>query len=348
MASGQHIEHGAAPVPPRAASLPSSFPPHQGDSDASVPAPPRLAVEGVLAEPDQTLTDMPLPAAAVLLDQPDRLLPAMLLDLARRGLLTLTHDHRDGRLGVEAVVRPSPSGSRSAETGSLEQKMLQGLTDHATVADFWHARSRLRADALDAARQQAMAHGWLREVTGRSRLLLGAAALSLVGAAAAPVAAAGLPALLGVGGGVGVALGCGAAARQRMARTASGTRRAETLQNTLRREQERLETACAEQPVAAARRLRRVLPGLLLADTVTRPWLAAVCDCLRTAKESTSPAAFAGPTDAPVGDAVASLRIAQILLDLVPTADVDLGPATANAAQRARAAGRTVPPRGRR
>ena len=223
--------------------------------------------------------DVSLPEGAVLLGAPaGSLFMAVLFDLARRGHLTLQHDEEDRFWGTTDVVRidlhPTPD-----DLSAVEAEVVQQLESHETIADALSGLGSVRRELYRTVRRHVVDAGWMEAHRTRSTLFFGGAIVVLLGGVALGLIASGLATVLGVGGGLGGAIGALFAGGRRHTFTEAGARRAGALRSFLDHEKDEIDRLLDTDPVRAAERL----PWLVYHDEVSSAWLEDVKEALADA-----------------------------------------------------------------
>jgi len=227
--------------------------------------------------------DVSLPEGAVLLGtSASPLFMAVLFDLARRGHLTLQHDEKDQFLGTNEVVRidlhPTPD-----DLSAVEAEVVQHLDGHETIGDALSGLGSVRRELYRTVRRHVVDAGWMEANRTRSSLFFAGAAVVLGGGIVLGVSTSGLTSILGVGAGLGGALGAVFAGGRRYTFTEAGARRASALRSFLDHEKEEIDRRLDTDPVRAAERLGEALPWLVYHDEVSSAWLEEVKEALADA-----------------------------------------------------------------
>jgi hypothetical protein len=218
-------------------------------------------------------SDLDLPTAVALLQKADgQAFLAVLLDLARRGHVTLRHDREEQTLGSEEVVRLDVHAETQA-LSDFERRFVDELRGHDTLGDFWENTSSLRSEEMSEQRDALYDRGWMRSHAGRSNLLLGVASAAILGGFVAIASGEGALRFYLLFGGIGVSLGGFIAATRRYTWTQEGARRAMALRSYLDHEKAEVERLRETDPARAAERLVEALPWLLLHDDVSKSWI---------------------------------------------------------------------------
>ena len=228
-------------------------------------------------------SDVDLPTAVALLQKNDgQAFLAVLMDLARRGHVTLQHDRTEHTGGADEVVRLDVHPDR-AELSDFERHLVDELRDHDTLEDFWQETSSFRSEMMSARHDEVLDRDWMRDHTTRSVLLaVGALGVLLVGFWAVITGDSALRLFL-LFGGIGAALGGFIASTCRYTWTREGAQRALALRSYLDYEKGEVERLREADPARAAERLVDALPWLLLHSEVSESWVAETKDALDAA-----------------------------------------------------------------
>lgn len=230
-------------------------------------------------------TDVDLPSAVALLqNQDEQAFLAVLLDLVRRGHITLEHDREEHTLGTEEVVQLNVHPSWP-DLSDFEQQFLGKLRNYETLDDFWSDTRTARREIMSTQRDGVIERGWMRDHTTRSVLLAGGAFAVLLGGFVAVVTGDSALRFFLLFAGLGAALGGFIAAIRRYTWTEEGARRATAVQSYLVYEKSEIERLRERRPARAAERLVEVLPWLLLHDEVSKSWIEETKDALADADE---------------------------------------------------------------
>lgn len=219
------------------------------------------------------VSDLDLPTAVALLRRNDgQAFLAVLLDLARRGHVTLRHDQEAQMLGSSDVVRldvhPDP-----ADLSDFEHRFVETLRDHDTLDDFWEDTASFRGDEMSDRRTALYDRGWMRSHTLRSTVLVIGAIVAAIGGFVAIASGDGALRFYLLFAGMGLSLGGFIAATRRYTWTQEGARRAMALRSYLDHEKAEVERLRETDPARAAERLVDALPWLLLHDEVSKSWI---------------------------------------------------------------------------
>jgi len=228
-------------------------------------------------------SDLDLPTAVALLRRNDgQAFLAVLLDLVRRGHVTLQHDREDQMIGSDEVVRldvhPDP-----ADLSDFEYRFIETLRDYDTLDDFWEDTASFRGDEMSDRRTALYDRGWMRSHTLRSTLLVIGAIVAAIGGFVAIASGEGTLRFYLLFAGMGLSLGGFIAATRRYTWTQEGARRAMALRSFLDYEKGEVERLRETDPARAAERLVDALPWLLLHDEVSKSWIEETKDALDAA-----------------------------------------------------------------
>lgn len=229
-------------------------------------------------------SDLDLPTAVALLQNNDgQAFLAVLLDLVRRGHVTLRHDREDRMIGSGDVVRLVVHPNR-ADLTTFEQRLVDRLREYDTLDDFWSDTGSFWSDEMSDREAELFDREWMRNHTLRSALLLVVAVTAVLGGIVAVVTGekSALRFYL-LFGGLGVGLGGLIAATRRYTWTQEGARRAMALRSFLDHEKSEVERLRETNPARAAERLVDSLPWLLLHDEVSKSWIDETRDALDAA-----------------------------------------------------------------
>jgi len=229
-------------------------------------------------------SDVDLPLAVALLQKNDgQAFLAVLMDLARRGHVTLQHDRDEDTWGDDEVVRLDVHPER-ADLSDFERRFVDELHGYETLDEFWQETSSVRSEVMSARHDAVLDRGWMQDHTTRSVFLaLGAVGALLVGFWAVMTGDSALRLFL-LFGGIGAALGGFIASTCRHTWTRDGAQRALALRSYLDHEKAEVERLRETDPARAAERLVDALPWLLLHDEVSKSWVEATKDALDAAE----------------------------------------------------------------
>ncbi len=228
-------------------------------------------------------SDLDLPMAVALLRKGDGwAFLAVLLDLARRGHVTLRHDREDQALGSKERVHLDGHPDR-ADLTEGEQRFVDELRAYDTLDDFWDDTSSFRSDEMSERRDEVYDRGWMRSHAGRSNLLLGVALAAIFGGFVAIATGDSAVRFYLLFSGIGGSLGGFIAATRRYTWTPEGARRAMALRSFLNHEKAEVDRLRETDPARAAERLVASLPWLILHDEVSTSWIEETSDALDAA-----------------------------------------------------------------
>jgi uncharacterized protein (TIGR04222 family) len=219
-----------------------------------------------------------------------RVLPAVLVNLARRGQVTLRRireekedrkwwDTEEAEERLEVEAHPDPGG-----LSSFEEQLLVELEEHDSFQEFVAKGGGFRSQALGRVRDDLVKQGLLEDLSDRSNRLLVTAGLVALAAGAMVVlgsgAVAAWTAALGLGGTLGFLL----AALRRSRRTSEGAQvraRVRTFHDGVRKG---IESAWDRDPERAGQVLTRHLEWVLLDPKVSSLWMGRLKKKLETAE----------------------------------------------------------------
>ena len=218
-------------------------------------------------------SDLDLPTAVALLQNSHgQAFLAVVLDLTRRGHVTLRHDPdaptSGSAEGVRLEVDPDP-----ASLSELEQRFVDELRGHKTLHDAWAHTSSFWGDEMGERRDALYDRGWMRSHAGRSNLLFGVALAAVLGGLVAIATGDSAVRFYLLFGGIGISLGSVIAGTRRYTWTSAGARRAVALRSYLDHEKAEVERLREADPARAAERLVDALPWLLLHPQVSTSWI---------------------------------------------------------------------------
>ena len=218
-------------------------------------------------------SDVDLPTAVALLQNPHgQAFLAVVLDLTRRGHVTLRHDPdappSGSAEGVRVEVDPDP-----ASLSELEKRFVDELRGHETLDDAWAHTSSFWSDEMSARRDALYDRGWMRSHAGRSNLLFGLAIVAILGGIVAIATGDSAVRFYLLFGGIGISLGAFIAGTRRSTWAAEGARRAMALRSYLDHEKAEVERLREADSARAAERLVDALPWLLLHPQVSTSWI---------------------------------------------------------------------------
>jgi hypothetical protein len=227
-------------------------------------------------------SDLDLPTAVALLQNPHgQAFLGVVLDLARRGHVSLRHDD-DPPLGSEPVVRGDVDAD-PASLSALEQRLVDDLREHETLDDVWANTSSFWSDEISERRDALHDRGWVRSHVVRSTLLFGGSVAAALGGVVAIATGDSALHFYLLFSGIGGSLGSFIAATRRHTWTPAGARRAMALRSYLNHEKAEVERLHQTDPARAAERLVDGLPWLLLHPQVSASWMEEMTSALDAA-----------------------------------------------------------------